>query len=237
MVKKQISFFLFYFFTISMFCQVGKAVYGKQLKSYESDTPDNASQYAKKIVENLKTQEFQLTFNNQKATYKKIKFLNNNTSPVLKAMTEGIIDFRGAIYYDKASDIILHEKEFAGVNYLIKRNKIDWILTKDTLKIDNYLCYKATTTYTIENTKGKHTLEVVVWYAPEIPIPYGPDGYGGLPGLILQLDNNGILTSLKKIEFFKKDNKIDIELPTKGKKVSEEEFNSIVSKQYTNRKN
>ena len=119
---------------------------------------------------------------------------------------------------------------------MIEKNDINWILSKDTLKIDNYLCYKATTTRIIENSEGKHKLEITAWYAPEISLPYGPDGYGGLPGLILQLNNNGTITSLKKIEFFNEED-INISFSEKGKKISEDEFNRIVSKQYTNRKN
>jgi len=223
-----------------MFCQIGNAVYGKQLESLsinKSGTSDDIDQSIKKILENLETHEYQLVFNDREAFYKKNKSLNSNVNPIVKAMTEGVANFKGTIFFDSSSEIVLHELEFAGVNYLIKKNKIDWILTKDTLQIDNYLCYKAKTTIIINNLKGKHKLEVVAWYAPEIPIPYGPDGYGGLPGLILELNNNGIITSLKKIEFFKKDKTIDIELPTKGEKVSEDEFSSIVAKQYANRKN
>jgi GLPGLI family protein len=220
-----------------MFSQVGTAVYVKQLKLYESDTPSSNDHYAKKIVENIKSQEFQLTFDKHRATYKKIKSLNSNVSPVLKAMIEGVLNFKGVIYYDNSSDVVLHKKEFAGENYLIKKNKINWILTKDTLRIDDYICFKAKTTVFIKNSEGKHQLEVVAWYAPELPIPYGPDGYGELPGLILQLNNNGIITSLKKIEFFNEDKEVDINFSKKGKSVSEDEFDRIVSKVYTNRKN
>jgi GLPGLI family protein len=217
-----------------MFCQVGNAVYGKQLESLPSDTKNVQ---VKKILQILKTYEYQLTFKDRKAVYKKLKSLNNDKNLVLTAMTKGLANFTGSCFFDDSRKIILHQREFAGSNYIIKKNTINWILTKDTLKIDNYLCYKATTTYTIENTKGKHKIEVIAWYTPEISLPYGPDGYGGLPGLILQLNHNGIITSLKKIEFLKNDKTTDIELPKKGEKVSEDEFNNIVAKQIANRKN
>lgn len=217
-----------------MFSQVGNAVYGKRLESFDSDTKNLQ---LKKILENLKTYEYRLTFKDRKAVYKKLKSLNNDQNPVIKAMTEGLANFSGSSYFDDSRKITLHQKEFAGSDYIIQKNIINWVLTKDTLKIDNYLCYKATTTYTIENTKGKHKIEVIAWYTPEISLPYGPDGYGGLPGLILQLNNNGIITSLKKIKLFKKDKTIDIKLPTKGEKISEDEFNNIVAKQFANRKN
>jgi GLPGLI family protein len=241
MTKKNISFFLLYFFTISIFCQVGSAVYVKQLKSFsanESGIADDVDLSIKKVLENLATHEYLLTFNDRKATYRKVKSLNTNESPIVKAMTEGVANFKGTIFFDSASEVVLHQNEFAGVNYLITKNKINWTLTKDTLQIDNYLCYKAKTTIIINNYEGKHKLEAVAWYAPEISIPYGPDGYGGLPGLILQLDYNGIITSLKKIEFNNKNEKVTtIDASTNVEKVSEDEFNSIASKQYAKIKN
>lgn len=241
MVKKFIPFLILTFFTTSMFCQIGNAVYIKQLKSIipnESDIADDEDRLVKKILENLKTYEYQLIFNEQKATYKKVKKLNSDTSSVLKAMTEGVANFRGTIFFDSSSKIVLHQQEFAGVDYLIENNKLDWILTKDTLQIDNYLCYKAKTTVIIKNADGKNELEALAWYSPEITIPYGPDGYSGLPGLILQLDFNGIITSLKKIEFFEDANKVDDFSPSINvQKVFEDEFNNIVAKHLANRKN
>ena len=238
MIKKQI-FVVIYFFSITIFSQVGTAIYGKQLKSFSENSSvssNAANQQVKKILENLKKQEYQLSFNEGKAIYRKVKSLDNDENPVLKAMTEGVANFRGTIFFDSGSEEILHREEFAGVDYIVTKNKIDWTLTKDTLQIDNYLCYKAKTTLTIKNSEGNHELEATAWYAPEITIPYGPDGYGGLPGLILQLDYNGIITSLKKIEYLSKDETIDIQFPKKGKRVSEDEFHDIVEEQYVNRK-
>ena len=36
-------------------------------------------------------------------------------------------------------------------------------------------------------TATMDTVSVEAWFAPEIPAPFGPDNYGGLPGLILML--------------------------------------------------
>jgi GLPGLI family protein len=154
-------------------------------------------------------------------------------------MTAGFAQYDGIAYFDRSSNVVLNEKEFAGTTYIIQKNIINWVLSKDTLKIDKYICYKATTTTTttttIVNSEGTHHLEVIAWYVPKISLSYGPDGFGGLPGLILQLENNGVITTLKKIEFSKKKS-LKILEPSRGVKITQEKFDNIVSNIYENRK-
>lgn len=238
MRKQTISIFLFCLFAFPMFSQTGKAIYQKQLASLnnkDSNASNNGSKYKNKVLEHLKTLEYELTFNDSKAVYKKIKSLSTNTNAVVDAMTAGFAQYEGIFYFDRSSKTVLHEQEFAGTTYIIQKNKINWALTKDTLKIDKYICYKATTTRTIVNSEGTHHLEVIAWYVPKISLSYGPDGYGGLPGLILQLENNGVITTLKRIEFLKKKS-IKILEPSHGEKITEQEFENSVSKIYEKRK-
>lgn len=56
---------------------------------------------------------------------------------------------------------------------------IKWKLSSETMKIKNFVCKKAFTTF-----RGRN---YVAWYAPSIPIPAGPFKFGGLPGLILNI--------------------------------------------------
>ncbi len=71
-----------------------------------------------------------------------------------------------------------------------------WVLQNETKKIDGYTCYKATVSRVLY-TENEHTVEA--WYTPEIPIPFGPIGYGGLPGLILQLTQRSVTYVTKKV--------------------------------------
>ena len=61
----------------------------------------------------------------------------------------------------------------------------DWELTNETKDIDGYTCYKAVHKEFIQRSQTYRTS--TAWYTLDIPVPYGPAGFGGLPGLILEL--------------------------------------------------
>lgn len=101
-------------------------------------------------------------------------------------------------------------------------NNYQWELTNESKKIDNYTCYKATCTVEFNTRHGNSGSRIVsAWYTPEINFNYGPNGYMGLPGLILELEYNKTKIVAKEIHFFK--DEIKIETP-KNKEVTEEEF-------------
>ena len=72
-------------------------------------------------------------------------------------------------------------------------------------------------------------IEVTAWYAPEIPVGQGPENYWGLPGLILEVSAGKTTMLCSKIVMNPKDKK-DIKAPTKGKEVTQKEFDDIVAK-------
>ena len=105
-----------------------------------------------------------------------------------------------------------------GKDFLIEKDlkKIDWKLQKETKKIGDYTCNKAFAT--IDGNL------IEAWYTSSIPFPGGPADYSGLPGLIIELKTNKkyfVAISIKE----KQD--LAVEAPTKGKKVSEQEFEKL----------
>lgn len=62
-----------------------------------------------------------------------------------------------------------------------KAPEINWTFPDSTKKVGNYMVQKATTHF-----RGH---DYTAWFAPEIPVPYGPWKLHGLPGLILQAYN------------------------------------------------
>jgi len=75
-----------------------------------------------------------------------------------------------------------------------------WKYTNETKVISGYTCYKAETEWKF-NARGKdHTYKVIAWYCPEIPLPYCPNKYPSLPGLVLELWETKRTWIVNKIE-------------------------------------
>jgi GLPGLI family protein len=72
-------------------------------------------------------------------------------------------------------------------------------------------------------------ITITAWYAPEIPVNQGPEGYWGLPGLILEINDGKTTTLCSKIVLNAKD-KVEIKAPTNGKQVSQAEYDETVTK-------
>lgn len=145
------------------------------------------------------------------------------------------------------------ENEFSGKNFLVKDDLItyEWQMEQDTKMIGNYLCFKATTTIErqarpemkfgrrspeereAEEKKAKElenvmeVITVTAWYTLDIPVSNGPGDYWGLPGLILEVDAGDTKIFCTKIVLNPKE-QVSISEPTKGKEVTQEEYDTIV---------
>lgn len=135
-----------------------------------------------------------------------------------------------------------------------------WIPTSETKKIGNYTCYKATAVVDTDPTdfrnfrrseekeevkKDSSSVDkktnffdeveqikqktITAWYCPEIPVNQGPDKYWGLPGLILEVNDGTTVLLCSKVVLNPKDKK-EIKAPTKGKEVTQKEYDDIVKK-------
>jgi GLPGLI family protein len=87
------------------------------------------------------------------------------------------------------------------------KTNINWTILPDTLMINGYACRKA-----CANVHGR---QWTVWFAEELPMPYGPWLLRGLPGLILQAEADNVhhftMTMLSAASYpIKYDKRIDI---------------------------
>jgi GLPGLI family protein len=72
-------------------------------------------------------------------------------------------------------------------------------------------------------------ITVTAWYTPEIPVNQGPEGYWGLPGLILEV-NDGKTTILCSKVVLNSKEKVEIKAPSNGKVISQKDYDETVMK-------
>lgn len=129
---------------------------------------------------------------------------------------------RGVYYFDKSNDKLLNQKFFFGEIYLIEQEKPTWNYTDQTKVIDGIMCFKAFSLKKIDNGKRQFTKTTIAWYAPSLPYSFGPMNFIGLPGLIIELQENEAVLYLDKIEFLNSDVKINA--PTEGIRMTDSQY-------------
>lgn len=128
------------------------------------------------------------------------------------------------IYRDLKDKKIVAQKEFMTRVFLVQSDfpKDEWKFTGNQKMILEYPCQEAT------RLRGEDTISI--WFTPAIPVSSGPGEYGNLPGLVLAVDiNNGQRNITAKSIDLGEIDLAKLEKPTKGKKVSQEEYDSIVA--------
>jgi GLPGLI family protein len=235
----------------------GKAVYETKSKAPEMRMNDDMPPERKAAVEAmLKAQlekTFALTFNQAESSWYEEQKLDR-PQPTVPGMNVKIINSGdGKRYTNLKSQTALSEQEIFGKEFIVTEalRKWDWKMTDETKKIGNYTCYKATALVKVtdeqraayeENKKKmaqnpKRVLiidepqdyEITAWYTPDIPVGHGPEGFWGLPGLILETNDGQRVTLCSKITLNPKE-KVIIDIPKTGEKVTQQEFESIREK-------
>lgn len=138
------------------------------------------------------TNTSKLFFNSNKSSFIEGQYSITNMPEDVKIQDASNRKEKDIKYYvDLTKKQLLKEDLIANKLYLIKENlpKIEWDLSskeKDTLL--SFLCNKA-----LGNFRGR---TYTAWYAPEIPVNFGPWKLQGLPGLILKASDD-----LGQVEF------------------------------------
>jgi GLPGLI family protein len=179
----------------------------------------------KKTLDILKTANelsYKLNFNKNESLFVNEDKLQNEDKVNLIEILGG----KGVYYVNNIENVILHQNEFMGDLFLVEVGFMEWELIQENKKIGNYLCYKAKGVKIIENSQGIIKKPIIAWYSIDLPFNFGPKGYCGLPGLILEVQEGKLNIVASKIELNTKE-AIIIEKPKLGKKVTEEEFKQI----------
>ncbi|MGO3689958.1 GLPGLI family protein [Psychroflexus sp. S27] len=159
---------------------------------------------------------YKLSFHEKQSLFEPIKRLDNDAnSSYVKAVPDD------SFFTDLSKNEILRITSFSGEDYIVEQNSnLNWEITGEQKKINNYLCQKATVI--IENSIGVKT-KVTAWFTKDIPLNYGPREYSGLPGLIVELNLRDNIYYLRDIIF--KD--LEINQDFEGKPVSNKKYQTL----------
>ncbi|MFI2744053.1 GLPGLI family protein [Zhouia sp. PK063] len=221
------------------------------MKEFEDRAPrDMSAEQRKRMEDFLKRQlnkTYVLTFDKESSIYKEDEQLTSPDAGGRRGMF-GAMNSTGDYYKNVSTGMLINQREFFGKNFLIKDSlpKLDWKLTGETKKIGQYNCYKATATKTMPSTEmfrprrggdnndeaqndAPKEVTITAWYTMDIPVKQGPGEYWGLPGLILEVSDGRTVLLCSTITLNPSD-KEEIEVPSKGKEVTQDEFNDIMVK-------
>ena len=148
---------------------------------------DYLKQMLDKSISNEQPILFKLEIKDSISKFSRKKNSSENSSENVINFAISIANYTGAVY-NMNNDSIVKQSSLLGNNFYSKSPGIsNWQITNETKLIDNYLCYKATNTYKVVNYIKTFNHPVIAWFCPSLPYKYGPNGYGNLPGLILEL--------------------------------------------------
>lgn len=228
MDKRVLFFFslIFIFGSFYLSAQVKQIKVDYTLKIAREKDLFNNNAYLKeayeKSVNNTQPIMFSLVINNVGSIF----YFNSNLSMAdahISNFSKALASYGGEVYNIK-NDTILKQNQFLEKNVLvIEKKKTDWVLTNETKMIDTYLCYKATNKYVVDNGSKVFRHPVVAWYCPNLPYNYGPNGYGNLPGLILELQVRNASYGVSKITF-DDDSNINFDFIKKATIITEQEL-------------
>ncbi|BDD11079.1 GLPGLI family protein [Fulvitalea axinellae] len=196
-----------------------------QKLNIESASMDDRTK--EKLMKRLnKGAEFELTVSRMRTLYKEAPrkeeeevLHEEGGGPRMRIRMSGS---RDTLYTNLASKQYTNKVGFFGKDFLIEDQlpKYDWKITTEKKKIGKYDCVKATA---MDDDK-----ELVAWYTEAIPLGAGPDIFGGLPGLILELERGRTKYIGLEISIGKENT--DLIEPSKGKPINQKDFDKMRDK-------
>ncbi|HRG18979.1 MAG TPA: GLPGLI family protein [Flavobacterium lutivivi] len=222
---------IIFLINLTAFGQIKSGTVEYSLAFANDDQLDNGqlSNYMKDAKKNAHLLSFILDFENDEMIFYKKEILSSDGNGDV-VFAEAFSGVQGKYYRTKNATTLFSELDDAHIGHYIieKENNINWTLVNETKQIDQYLCLKATTFIIVKNSAGEFKREIIAWYCPSIPTPFGPKGYGDLPGLILELQERNVIFGAKKIILNQTSS--PIVKPDIKKAISEAEYNKMLEK-------
>ena len=254
---KKIGIVFILFITVQASGQdfTGLATYKTDIKmEFEMDSTQMNTDHMDMVHEQIRfmnQKDFRLSFNKSESNWKEQAQLDkpsNNTGGIQIQIVGvgGGVD--GLLYKNTKDRKRLESTDAFGKLFLIsgELEPYEWEMTSDTKQIGKYTCYKAIAKREVseihiseidgeqEEKEEKKIQAITAWYTPEIPVNHGPEDYWGLPGLILEVNSGNRIMICTQVVLNPKEDKVSIEIPSKGKKVTDVEYEAIV-KEHTDK--
>lgn len=240
--------------TASAQMKEGKISYERKINMHRN-LPDPQM---KSMIPEFRTDKFELIFNESVSLFRSVVD-DEAPDPFANAGGGGgggmRMNFRmptANTFTDLAKQMQYEERAFFEKEFLIvdSLKQYKWKLSEETKTIAKQLCKKATTmitapqmrmrvsiggpgnnTDTTANTpRAPKETELVVWYAENIPVSFGPDNYSGLPGVIMEIDQDNGANVTTAVEVSAKYPKKELVAPTKGEKMNRAQFQENMQK-------
>lgn len=240
-----------------------KMIFEKDLKNVNSESEKQEDPAFEKALQdalkNASEKSYLLTFNKSECIYEEQKVLEKpKASSGDMQISVSVASSEGKKYLNTKNKSSTVEDEIFGKEFLIVETieKPNWKLVDESKKIGDYVCFKAKLVVPVSDKQIKEYEEflkkeeiksslfkmeepkekiITAWYAPEIPVNFGPNNYWGLPGLILEINEPELIILCSKVVLSSKE-KNSIKVPNVGKKVSQKEFDAIQKKKYDSMK-
>lgn len=196
--------------------------------------------------------KYTLSFNKTECLYEEQEQLEKPEALGISFSVSFSFSGEGKKYLNVKEKKSIVEDEILGKEFLIIEplEKPDWKLVNETKKIGDYNCFKAELLVPVTEKQRKEYEEflkkeeikptlfkikepkdkvIMAWYTPEIPVSFGPNNYWGLPGLILEINEEKIIILCSKVTLSNKE-KSKIKAPNTGEKVTQMKFDEIKKK-------
>jgi GLPGLI family protein len=204
--------------------------------------------------------QYSLSFNKAECLYEEQEKLEKPEASANGGFSVSVsFSGEGKKYINLKDKKSIAEDEIFGKEFLIVEplEKPDWKLLNETKKIGEYNCFKAELLIQVTEKQKEEYKEflkkeetkpslfkmeepkdktIVAWYTPEIPVSFGPNNYWGLPGLILEINEDETIILCSKVTLSNKE-KSKIKVPNTGEKVTQKKFDEIQKKKMDSMKN
>ena len=211
-------------FAQTQFVLKGKIEFERKINVHKQLDPDENDNWYKEFIAKqpkFYTSYFDLQFNGNKTVYKP----GRETDPFRNWWLIGPSK-ENVVVADMETQIVNSQKKVFEETYLLQDTvgNIQWKITEELRTIAGFECRKAVAIIC-------DSVYVVAFYTDEIPVSGGPESFNGLPGMILGLAVPRLYTTwfATKVELM--DPKAaDFIIPSKGKKISEQNLQTVLKR-------